>query len=145
MKKILSALVLIGFLSISLVSVVSAQEIPKKCTIKRDTGIADCPSTGDTEYDKCYKNGSLTNCPEGVGGAVCCFVHAIITLTDWIFVVLISIAVLLVLYGAFLILAAGGNAERVGEGRKLIIFAAVGLAVAFLAKAIPAVVRAIIS
>jgi len=75
---------------------------------------------------------------------MCCVMNSIYNVTDWIFLILAGIAVIMVLFGAFELLTAGGNADKVGTGRKYIIFAAVGLVAAFLAKAIPGVVKVIV-
>ncbi len=58
-------------------------------------------------------------------------------ITNWIFMLLMALAVIFVLYGGFLIIAAGGSEERVLKGRSYIMWALVGFAVAILAKALP--------
>jgi len=69
----------------------------------------------------------------------------IYTITDWIFIIFISLAVIFVLWGGFLLMTAAGNDEKVANGRKWVTWAMIGLIVAFLAKAVPPLVRAIIS
>jgi len=145
MKKFLSALVLLSFLAVLAVPMVVSAQVPEKCTIVRDTGITDCPSHGDVAYNKCYQNGTEITCPTGVSGAICCVAHSVATVTDWIFVILLSIAVILVLIGAINILTAAGDPLKLGKGRDYILWAAIGLVVAFFAKAIPAIVRAILT
>ena len=140
MKKILSALVLIGFLTVLLAPVVvSAQVEPgevTKCTLTHDfsawTKIS-CPSSGDcpfssTDYD----------CP------MCCLLDTIYTVTDWIFAGVVALVVIFVLIGAFNLLTAAGSPEKVKSGRDFIIYASIGMIVAILAKAIPAIVKAIL-
>jgi len=138
MKKILPALVLISFLAVLAVpTIVSAQEgAPEKCTITHDlsdlTGI-DCPTSGDCPFDS-----------ETYDCGMCCVMNSIYTVTDWIFIILVAFAAIMVLFGAFTLLTAAGDPEKVKSGRNYIIYAAAGLAVGLLAKAIPAIVRVIL-
>jgi len=138
MKKILPALVLIGFLTVLLAPVaVSAQAgAPEGCTITHDlsdlTGI-DCPASGECLFDS-----------ETYDCGMCCVMNAIYTVTDWIFIILVAFAAVMVLFGAFTLLTAAGVPEKVTSGRNYIIYAAVGLAVGLLAKAIPAIVKVIL-
>ncbi|GAH61373.1 unnamed protein product, partial [marine sediment metagenome] len=57
--------------------------------------------------------------------------------------ILVAFAAIMVLFGAFTLLTAGGAPEKVTSGRNYIIYAAIGLAVGLFAKAIPALVRVI--
>lgn len=150
MKKIFSTLFLISLvIGLTLPLLVSAQ-IPDSCRIVRSTGIPDCPSVGSdaakaVRYDRCYLVGVAVDCPLGVSGGICCLVHTIMTITDWIFVVLVAVSVIFVIIGAITILMAGGDATKVTTGRSYIIHAVIGLALALLARAIPAIVRGIIT
>jgi hypothetical protein len=138
MKKILSALVLLSFLAVLAVpAMVSAQEgAPDSCEVTKsavaDLGGIDCPSSGDCPFDS-----DTYDC------GMCCLMNAIYTVTDWIFVILIAIVAIMVLWGAFTLLTAGGSPEKQNTGRNYIIWAMVGMVVALLAKAIPAIVRAV--
>ena len=140
MKKILSALVLISFLAVLLMpvatlAVVEMQEIGK-CTLRHDfstwTKIS-CPASGDCSFDS-----ATYDCP------MCCLIDTIYTVTDWVFAGIVALVVIFVLIGAFNLLTAAGNPEKVKSGRDFIIFASVGMFVALLAKAIPAIVKAIL-
>jgi len=46
-----------------------------------------------------------------------------------------------VLLGAFSILTAGGSSDKINKGRDYILWAAIGFAVALLAKAVPGIVK----
>ena len=138
MKKISLALVLISFLAVLLAPVVvSAQAgAPTSCNITHDlsglTGI-DCPNSGDCPFDS-----TTYDC------GMCCVMNSIYTVTDWIFIILVAFAAVMVLFGAFTLLTAAGVPEKVTSGRNYIIYAVVGLAVGLLAKAIPAIVKVIL-
>jgi hypothetical protein len=140
MKKILPALVLISFLAVLAIptTMVSAQAgAPESCIITHEEvadleGI-DCPTSGECLFsDPDYDCG------------MCCVMNSIYTITDWIFIILVAFAAVMVLFGAFTLLTAGGVPEKVTSGRNYIIYAAIGLAVGLLAKAIPAIVRVIL-
>jgi len=75
---------------------------------------------------------------------ICCILDAVYTVTDWIFVALMILVGLLVIWGGLDIATAGGNEEKVNSGRDRIKYAMVGLAVALLSRAIPAVVKQLI-
>ena len=60
---------------------------------------------------------------------------------DFLFGLLLVIAALFVLYAAFLYLTAAGNEENVKKGRSYIVYAVIAIVVAFLSRAIVALVR----
>lgn len=137
MKKIILGLIVSLFIfssvGTSFVFAVEGETEPfNKCTIS-DTGrlptslncISPCP----------YNSG---NC------GMCCLLNSIYVITDWVFVILVAISVLMIIYGALLFTTSSGDPEKTGKARQLILFAAVGLAIAFLAKAVPAIVKIIL-
>jgi len=73
-----------------------------------------------------------------------CLLNTLYGVTNWIFAALVAVAGILVILGAFNIVTAGGSSDKVASGRNYIIYAAVGLAVGLLARAIPAIVRMIV-
>lgn len=70
--------------------------------------------------------------------------NALYGITDWIFVVLIALAGIFVIMGAMNILTSGGDPSKVSSGRQYIMYAMIGLLLAFLARAIPGIVRLIV-
>jgi hypothetical protein len=66
------------------------------------------------------------------------------TLTDWAFTILIALSVVFVLYAAFLYLTAGGEQEKVKKANYIILYAAISIAIAVLAKAVPGIVASIL-
>lgn len=147
MKKFLSALVLLSVLAILVVPMIaSAQEVPECCKLRKSVTI----DTKTCEKDAIVgpKGGS---CPTEIGTINCetekwglfCVINTINTVVDWIFVVLIVLTVVFVIMGAINIMLAGGDPEKVGKGRDYIMYAAIGLVVAFIARAVPAIVKAV--
>lgn len=61
-------------------------------------------------------------------------------LTNWIFIILLVLAVLMIILAAFAYLTAGGDEEKVSKAHQRIIYAVVALAVAFLAKGVSFIV-----
>ncbi len=73
-----------------------------------------------------------------------CLMNTFNAIVDWMFTIFVVLAVFFTILGAFNILMAGGNAEKVTSGRQYILYAAIGLAVAFIARAIPGLVKGIL-
>ena len=92
------------------------------------------------------------NCPltDGVclysGGdcGMCCLLNGVYNITDWVFVLLMAISSLMIIWGAVMFTTSSGDPEKTGKARQLIIFAAVGIAVALFSRAIPPAVKMII-
>lgn len=66
------------------------------------------------------------------------------TLTNWVFAIFVVLTVVFVLLAAFQFVTAGGDEAKVGEARMKLIWAFVGIIVAFIAKGIVPVVRIIV-
>ena len=149
MKKILLALVLVGFLGILVVPIMaSAQEAPNECcNLKRainlegdecGSGQVAAPSVSaaaDCDGDHCTASES--------NWGMFCLMNTMYNITDWIFVILVGLAGIFIIIGAMTLLMAAGSPEKVTSGRNYILYAAIGLIVGFLAKAIPNLVRMI--
>jgi len=148
MKKILSALALISFLFFLVApAIVSAQtEGPSDCckmkrvlTIEGTTCAAGSivgPKTGDP----CTSIGTAVSCGSAYWGAYC-LINTLYNITDWIFVILIALAGLFVIIGAFTFVMSAGDPEKTKKGREYILYAMIGLVIAFLAKAVPGLVK----
>ncbi len=131
MKKILVSLATIGLLAAPLVGL-AAMEMTNTCDITHDLD----------DYVGC----------EGIGGeqdaslyADCCLIDKILTIGDWIFTALLVVAILVILLAAWGFLTAGGDPEKVKKSRDYLIYALVGIAVAFLAKVLVRVVASIMT
>ena len=62
----------------------------------------------------------------------------------FIFAISLALVPMLILFGSFYILTAGGDPSRVQKGQKIIMYAAIGLAVILFAKGIISVLRHIL-
>ena len=131
MKKVVSALVLASLM----LPVMALAQPSSQCTITHSEvgGLTGCPSSGPCVF-----------ATDPICGA-CCVLEVVYTVADWIFFGLIAVVALLVIWGGFTIATAGGAPDKVGQGRNFILYAMIGLALALLSRAIPALVRALIS
>ncbi len=139
MKKILSALILInfigaGFLAFAGLALAATTTGPLDgCTIDNLSRVTsaglDC----------------ITNCTFSYGDCpTCCVLNSLYNVTDVIFFILLGIATIYVILGAMNLLMSAGDPSKVASGRNHIVYAMIGLLLAFLARAIPAVVRTMV-
>ena len=155
MQKFLIGLTLLTIIAVPLVAL--AADAPQECCrIKRAVQIEEGGTTGVTTYAKgdvvgptagsgyCFIGGVDTNVtkPTASWGLVC-ILNTLNSIIDWIFTALVILVVFFTILGAWTIVTAGGKAENVNTGKNFILYAAIGLAVAFLARALPGIVKAI--
>ena len=144
MVKKLAILILLIALAAPLVT--SAQAI-SGCTLGRNI------TYGGITYSKGIKvenpeestlaacaNPAAADCKSDDWGTVC-LLNSIYNVTDWISFILIAVAAIMIIMGAFTLATAAGAPEKVTAGRNYIIFAVVGLVVAMLSRAIPAIAK----
>jgi len=114
----------------------AAEEIPESCAIQNyDDVIADfAECTDDATKEVC------TFTEERPCG-LCCLIGGIYFIADWVFAILMLMVMIFILWGAFEILTSAGSEEKFGSGRQRIMFAAIGFAVALLAKAVPGIIQ----
>ena len=118
--------------------------IPVMTLAAQDSPATRCLITEDFDYDNitcpaannyCDFDSDTDDC------AMCCTVNTILKTTNWIFLGVMAISAIMAILGGYFILTAGGNAEQVTKGRDYIRNSIIGLTVALLANAIPAIVR----
>jgi len=92
---------------------------------------------GDLEVEKnCYT--------EENEWATVCLLNVINRVFDWVFVFIIALVGVMIVAGAFNIITAGGEPGKVTTGRNFILYALIGMVIALFARAIPAIVSALI-
>ena len=69
----------------------------------------------------------------------------ITALTNWLFVILSVAAVIFIVLAGLEFITGGGDPEKIASARMKLMYAAVGIAVALLARAVPFVIQSIIS
>jgi len=148
MRKIISA---IALLSLILPAVAFAQ-IKDYCTLGSSISYGGIiyssgiqvwnPDAGGAPATDCSTNATV-NCKTVEWGTVC-LLNSISRIFTWIWAILIAIVGIMIVVGAFNIITAGGAPDKVTAGRNYILYALIGMVVAFFAKAIPAIVAALI-
>jgi len=135
MKKLIPVLVLAGILFFPAVGF--GQTLLESCTVTHDL----------SDF-----NGSRgLPCPDARAGgvtsedAVCCVLNLIKTVGDWIFAGVLVLASIFFILGAFQFVTAGGSPEAVSSARNKIIYAVIGVALAFLAQGLVNVIGGIVS
>lgn len=71
-------------------------------------------------------------------------INIICTVAGWLFAILIVLAVIFVIIAAFRYLFTGASSEGVEKANKALIFAAVAIAIALLARAVPLIISGIL-
>lgn len=156
-KKILLISALFSFLFILIVPLVAlAQEKPIECcrlgntivfegvTYNSGIWVGEKSCTGGTiSLDCTATSGTQTNCYTPKWGLLC-LLNTLYIITDWIFFILVALSTVMVSGGAFLIVTAGGDPSKVSTGQQYITYAMIGLMVALLSRAFPALVKALI-
>jgi len=134
-KKALFALILVGAL-VGQVAFAATQP-PTSCKVRGDVQdiLSECPGKGETCY---YETdaGAGTSASDAPCG-LCCLLGTVVYFTDILFMLLIIASVIFVFLGAFFIISAGGNADKINKGRNYILYAIIGFGAALLANAIP--------
>ncbi len=145
MRKILSifilSVLLVG-LTIPVLVGAQGQTVPAGCYLTKDgakwSSTARCP---DPTADGAFCDPSTD---EGADCGMCCLLNIIYLITDWIFyIMIIAVVIVFVIAGAWFMLA-GGDVEKTGKAKGLMILGVVGLAIALLAKLIPSVVKLLV-
>ncbi|MDD5433294.1 MAG: pilin [Candidatus Pacebacteria bacterium] len=144
MKKILSIFAAASLLAVLVLPAVSLaqsglpEQIPTGCVIDNSTvrGLDACKDQFDSSSGLCPTTN--TNC------GACCLLNTIYTVTNWVFYILMLVAVLMIVYGGFIYISAAGDPAKAAKGKTVLTLSIIGLAIALLAKLIPSLVRFIL-
>ncbi|MBU4298447.1 hypothetical protein KJ636_00150 [Patescibacteria group bacterium] len=151
MKKIFAVLFLISFLAVLAAPLVTSAQVADCCKVRRTFEFETISYVKDTCYaatgtTACFGcpgiTLSSTNWTESWG--MVCILNSIYRVADLAFAILLAVSILLILLSAFTFMTAGGDAAKVNKARDYILYALVGLIVAFLARAIPSIVKMLI-
>jgi len=132
MSKILGSVLVVSLLLITTSNVFAAAPV-SGCKLKHDISIGDVVTAKDTVLVDSDANWGML-----------CLLDTVYSVTDWIFYGLLSLVSVFTIYGGFSIVTAGGDSEKVSKGRDFVIYATVGLIVAFLSKVIPSIAEGIV-
>ena len=146
MKKILFILLFAGLI---LPLLASAQSAPEDCCQLRKNITIDTDPVYTSGLVVGPRGGTCLNILGGITRetekwGLLCAMNTFYAVTDWVFLFLILIVILLVIWGAYGIMMSSGDPKLVAEGRNKILYAAIGLLVALVARAVPSIVKAIL-
>ena len=138
MKKILPALVLLSVLGVLAAPTVFAVEAV-------NPGVTQCTITHDITVNgvACPTKGTACDLNTAANFGSCCLMNTVYTIMDWFFFIVMALAIIFILIGAFTFLTAGGDPGKVGTARMYLIYAAIGILVALLARALPSIIKSI--
>ncbi len=92
-------------------------------------------------YGTTYNIGQVVNEALTPNWGLVCALNTLHIVVNWVFLALIALVILIVLLGAYNLMTAAGDTTKVKKGRDLIMYAAIGLLVALLAKAFPSLLN----
>ncbi|MCX6764246.1 MAG: hypothetical protein NTU58_00860 [Candidatus Nealsonbacteria bacterium] len=144
MKKIIVSLIALSFLFGVIAPTFVSAIGEDSCTIRKNAnqilGANCCNAVGTPQ-----SYGTVNpNCASNANGATCCLFSSILNITNWMFLLLMVIAMLFIVIGAATILMSAGVEDKVKSGRNYIIYALVGLAAALLSYMLPYLMKAMI-
>ncbi|MFC1789404.1 hypothetical protein ACFLYY_00305 [Patescibacteria group bacterium] len=140
MKKFLPTLVLLSLLGVIFIPAMASAQATQ-CTVRHAFTIG---SGEGTSITNCTPGVCIFDSVDGADCSQCCLLDTIYTITDWIFFFVMALAVIFILMGALTFITAGGDPEKPMKARQYLIFAAVGIIVALIAKAVPAIMKSVI-
>src|SRR3989344_1073146 len=163
MKKVLPVLVLsalfVALLVPTTASLVSAASCGTGCRTITSANTCECGATplpDGTGIIKVCDNGVVRNSCTGTGtGAIGeaptvvssaqDLINLVERIGNWVFVALMSVAGMFLIIAGFMHVTAGGNPEKAGKGRQMLINALIGVVIGLLARGIVQVIKSIIS
>ncbi|OHA66088.1 MAG: hypothetical protein A3C04_00715 [Candidatus Wildermuthbacteria bacterium RIFCSPHIGHO2_02_FULL_45_25] len=152
---------MMGMANVVLAQVVDDPVAPgAACDITADCGDASLICEGGDPATPAIKEGECKERADGGGGrfvspggeetptgllnSVTDLQNLINTITNWFFFILITVAVIFIILAAMQFITAGGDSAKVSEARSKLIWAAVGIGIAVLAKSIPVLVKSLL-
>ena len=73
----------------------------------------------------------------------CCLLNTVYNIVDWAFLAIMAIAVVMIIWGAIDYLTSAGDTDKLKTANQKILYAAIGIVIALLAKAVPSIVLSI--
>ena len=152
MNKILKSSILLSILLFSFSPVFAAEmDEPLNCCILRSDvtldGVlyAEDDTVGGGATSTCSLcDGSMPHHETKEWGLIC-ILGSVAAVAHWVFVVLMVVAPLMIMVGAYFIMTAGTEPEKVTTGKNYIIWAVVGLLVGLFSNAIPSFIASLIT
>jgi hypothetical protein len=122
MKKLLRATILLSLLSLLILPMVASAQV---C----GNGVCEPPTE------------TPTGCSQDCAAPVVDPFAALNSIINWLFILLLITAVIFIIIAAFYFVTASGNPEQTAKARNFVLYALVGVLVAFLARGLIILVR----
>lgn len=138
MRKLLAAMGIIGMLGLALVPLFGASAVvaDNGGSSSGGSGGATIPKTCEISQTNQQRINELTgeDVSSPTDNGLHCLLNTLITIQQWTFYFFLVVALIMILVGAFMFVTAGGKEEQTANARRTLIYALVGIAVAFLAR-----------
>lgn len=142
MKKTFAVLFLISFLAVLVMPMIASAQVSDCCKLRKTIKFEGNTYTSGT----CYGETTICTISECTSSTVdekwgiLCILNTIYRVADLAFAILVAFSILMILLSAFTFMTAAGTPIKVEQARNYVLYAIVGLVVAFLARAIPSIV-----
>ena len=115
----------------------NADNVCKPCDVSKDECGGDLKCIDGT----CQNPEQIILCPFSTHKDIKDLIDEIM---KWVLIIGLALAPLMMVIGGFYFLTAGGNPERAKTGKKVIIYASIGLAIVLFAKAFTSIIRSVL-
>ncbi len=116
-----------------------ASNVCDSCVIS-NSGVDPCTPLVCTD-GQCQKSDKTTFCPFSSNKKVDDLVDKV---SNWMLVIGLVVAPLMILLGGFYMLTASGNAKKSTKGKQIVVWAVIGLAVILFAKAFVSILKSVL-
>jgi len=143
MKKFFTIIALSAVLMLALApAAMAADDIPNGCTMKYDVNSDNviCPA----KKSECEIGGTYEETAGNTPCGLCCLLNTVYTVTNWIFFLMMTLAVVLIVIGGAMYMLSGGDTTKADKGKQMITYAIIGLAIALVARFVPPIVKFIL-
>lgn len=141
---IVVAVVLFSLIAVPFVNAQTGSGDITACTLRAEINAEEYQAITGTPGGPILAGPLALNVPEAGTNAIMCTYGLVKWASNIIFIIVFTVAILLLAWAAFLYITAGQNPARAGQARQVIIYAVIGLIVAGLARVIPAISRGLI-
>jgi hypothetical protein len=126
-----------------LLGILIASLVLPVATLAATAPVTSCKLANDISYNGVSYGAGSTVSDSNTAWGIICFLNMMNIVINIIFIGLMILVIIMVLLGAFKLMTAAGDTAKVTAGRNQIMYAAIGLIVALVAKAVPSIVSAL--
>lgn len=130
-KFLLGVISLTLIMSLFLPLIVNAQDVPTKCKMRYEVKIGD---------KTCAKDDEISLDDEK---AACCLINTLYSVRDWLFYILLIVATIFIIVASYYFVMAAGDPEKIKTARNFVLYALIGVLIAFMARGLVSLVALI--